>query len=250
MDFSSLAVLKPFIITLREGFEIALIVGILYSYIAKKEDAAAKNMVWLGLALAGVISVGFGVGLLAIQTSIPQSYGQLMEGILAFISAGFLLYMVLWMNHAGVSKELRGAVDEAAETATPLWGIFSIAFTSVLREGFETVIFLHTAAEKQTSNDVVMSYSLAVLGLIIAAIIGYYIFARSSKLPMREIFSYTSLLLVLFAAWMIFVGFTATGFGWYGGRENMPQWLNIVRYVAGFAAAGVGLNFWRQQNKK
>jgi high-affinity iron transporter len=249
MDFSALAVLKPFVITLREGFEIALIVGILYSYIAAKEDKAAKNMVWLGLGLAGVISVAFGVVLVQIQASIPQAYGELMEGVLAFISAGFLLYMVLWMNHAGISKELRGAVDNAVDTPTPLWGIFSIAFTSVLREGFETILFLHTAAEKQTSNDVWLSYGLAVLGLVISAIIGYYIFARSSKLPMREIFSYTSLLLVLFAAWMIFVGFTACGVGIYHGKANLPQWLNILRYVAGFVAAGIGLNFWRQKNK-
>jgi high-affinity iron transporter len=248
MDFSALAVLKPFVITLREGFEIALIVGILYSYIAAKGEQAAKNMVWLGLGLAGALSVAFAVGLVAVQASIPQSYGELMEGILAFISAGFLLYMVLWMNHAGVSKALRGAIDNAVDTPTPLWGIFSISFTSVLREGFETVLFLHTTAEKQTQNDVIMSYGLAILGLIIAAIIGYYIFARSSKLPMREIFSYTSLLLVIFAAWMIFVGFTATGVGIYG-KGNLPQWLHILRYAAGFIAAGIGLNFWRQKNK-
>jgi high-affinity iron transporter len=262
MDFSALAVLKPFVITLREGFEIALIVGILYSYVVKKgeEEAKrgslsqnngdAKKMVWLGLGVAAVLSIGFGVGLASVQASIPKAYGELMEGILAFISAALLLYMVLWMNHGKISGELRSAVDNAVDAPTPLWSIFSISFLSVLREGFETILFLHTAAEKQTSADVTLSYGLAVLGLAVSAVLGYYIFARSSKLPMKEIFSYTSLLLVIFAAWMIFVGFTACGVSVYDCKSfELPLWLQITRWGAFVISAVLGVRYWKTHNK-
>ena len=241
MDFNLLSFGKPLLITLREGFEAALIVGILYRYVAAKKEERAKNMIWIGVGLAFLLSLIFGVGLYALQASIPKEYGELLEGILMFVAVGFLLYMVLWMNHSGISKELKAAVDATDSSASPLWGIFAIAFTSVLREGLETALFLHSAAETTA-----FSYLGAVIGLVIACYIAYLLFARSEKIPMKEIFSWTSLLLILFAAWLLFVAFKPCGI-YFFGEGNLPLWLHIVRSIAGISVAAYGYFLWNKQ---
>jgi high-affinity iron transporter len=232
-----LEILKPFLIALREGFEMTLIVGILYTYVAAKKEARSKSAVWFGVAAAAVLSVAFAVGLEVLQANISEEHGELMEGILMFVACGFLLYMVLWMNHSGISKELRTAVDT---TASPVWGIFSIAFFSVLREGLETALFLHSAHANEP-----LAYLGALLGFAAAAGLGYLLFAQGSKLPMKQIFSYTSILLVVFAAWLGFVAFKPCGIYFYGDESPLPVWLHVVRSIVGLTILVGGTYLWR-----
>ena len=236
--------IKPFLITLREGFEAALIIGILYTYIAKKQENSAENdgslrMIWAGVGVAAVLSVIFGVVLAVVQASIPEEYGELMEGMLMFLSAILLFYMIFWLNHSALSRELKTAVDTAA---TPVMGVFLVSFTSVLREGVETTLFLHSAQDKT-----ILSWLGVVVGLAAAAGIGYLIFARGSKMPMKQLFSWTSILLVIFAAWMIFVGCKATGKFFF--EDEIPMWLNVVRSILGVVVLGFGYNLWRKQQQ-
>ncbi len=239
MDF--LSFLKPLGITFREGVEAALIVGILYRYVSVKKEARAQNMIWVGVGLAFAMSIIFGIGLYALQANVPKEYGELLEGVLMFVAVGFLLYMVLWMNHSGISKELKSAVDATDNTESPLWGIFAIAFSSVLREGLETALFLHSAAETTA-----FSYLGALIGLVIACYVVYLLFARSEKVPMKEIFSWTSLLLILFAAWLVYVAFKPCGIFFFGA-DNLPVWLHILRAVTGISVAAYGINLWKKQ---
>ena len=233
--------LKPFLIALREGFEIAIIVGILYTYVAAKKEERSKMAVWFGVITAAVLSVAFGIGLELFQASISEEHGELMEGVM-FIACGFLLYMVLWMNHSAISKELRTAVDNAS---SPVVGIFSLTFVSVLREGIETALFLHSAHTNEP-----LAYLGAFFGFAIAAGLGYLLFVQGSKLPMKQIFSYTSLMLVVFAAWLGFVAFKPCGIFYYGDDVPLPVWLHVLRTAFGLSILGGGFYLWRKAQTK
>ena len=245
MDFSALfASGGAFLTTLREGIEAALIIGILYTYVAAKNDSRAKRAILMGVGVALVLSVLFAVVLVVVTASIPDTTSMLLEGVLLLIAAGFLLYMVLWMNHAGIGRELRLKVDTAVATATPVASVFWVAFTSVLREGIETVVFLEPA-----TNVNAVAYVGAVLGLATAGGIGYLLFAAGRKLPMKQIFSFTTLLIVLFAATLVFDAFGE--FKEYSEQTKAGEIYETVfgtlGIVGALAVLGWGLWRWNKQ---
>ncbi|MEG3857788.1 FTR1 family iron permease [Microcoleus sp. herbarium12] len=203
MNFSE--ALPTLVITLREGVEAALVVGIVLACLKKAEQSHLNSWVYAGVA-AGIAASGFvGIlfnGLLAALSTSNQPYApvfkQLLEGVLGIVAIAMLSWMLIWMTQQArfLKAEVEGAVTAAlTENTNAGWGVFGLIFIAVLREGFETVIFV--SAQFQQG----LSPALGALGgLTGAAIIGALLFKWGVKIDIRLFFKLMGILLLLIVA--------------------------------------------------
>ncbi|MEG4488718.1 FTR1 family protein [Microcoleus sp. D2_18a_B4] len=203
MNFSE--ALPTFVITLREGVEAALVVGIVLACLKKAEQTHLNSWVYAGIAAgiaaSGMVGVVFN-GLLAALSTSEQPYApvikQLLEGVLGIVAIAMLSWMLIWMTQQArfLKAEVEGAVTAAlTENSNAGWGVFGLIFIAVLREGFETVIFV--SAQFQQG----LSPALGALGgLTGAAIIGALLFKWGVKIDIRLFFKFMGILLLLIVA--------------------------------------------------
>jgi high-affinity iron transporter len=206
MDFS--AALPTFVITLREGVEATLVVGIVLAYLKKAGQSHLKTWVYggigVGLAASAFVGVLFG-GLIQHLGSSSQQYAPvfepLLEGVFSLMAIAFLSWMLVWMtrNARFMKQNVEGVLSAALSHRRGAgWGIFALIFFAVLREGFETVLFI--AAKFQQG----LVPTLGVLaGLGIAIAIGMLIFKWGIKLKLQTFFTVMGVLLLLIVAGLV-----------------------------------------------
>jgi high-affinity iron transporter len=189
---------SSFLITLREGLEIALVLAIIVAYLHKTGRGDRLGSVWAGSAAAAVVSVITGFIFYQVVGEFEGKWEQFIEGTLAFAAVGVLTWMIFWMrgNARGIKSELHGKIDAAIDGSGAALG--AIAFVAVAREGFETVLFLLGAETSSASGVEVVIGGL--LGLAVAAVVGFLFYLGSDRVDLRKFFNWTGLLLILFAA--------------------------------------------------
>ncbi len=186
------------LITLREGLEIALVLAIIVAYLNKTGRSDRLGSVWAGAAVAAALCVATGIVFDRVIGEFEGKWEQFIEGTLAFTAAGVLTWMIFWMRgHArGISSDLHSKIDAAIDRST--YALAFVAFVAVAREGFETVLFLLGAETSSASGSAVVLGGL--IGLGIAAALGYLFYLGSDRIDLRRFFNWTGLLLILFAA--------------------------------------------------
>ena len=191
--------IPSFIITFRETLEAALVVGIILSYLVRIEQTKYNNVVYVGV-ISGIVASIIGALLF---TSIAGGFTgraeEIFEGITMLVGALLLTTMILWMmkqKHIAMELEHRVATEL---TKAYKFGLFSLVFIAVLREGIETVIFLGASSFVSTNNTMIG----ALAGITAAIFLGYAIFVGSMKIYIKKFFNITSVLLILFAAGLV-----------------------------------------------
>jgi len=189
------------VVTLREGFEAALIVGIVLAFLSRSGRRDAFRAVWLGTAAALGVSVAAAVALFAVDAELEGVAEALWEGGAMLAAAGLLTWMIFWMRRQARSlrRELEQKVEGALATGSSL-ALAGVAFVAVLREGIETSLFLFGTFG---AAGAVTSAIGALAGLIAAVALGYAFYRGASRLDLRRFFTVTSALLLLFAAWLL-----------------------------------------------
>lgn len=214
--------LPTFIIGLREGLEAALIVGIVAAFLAQQNRRDALRKVWIGTAAAVVLCIVIGVVLNAISRELPQKQQEALETVIGFIAVGMVTYMVFWMrSHArGIKHELEGQAATALASGSA-GALIAMAFLAVLREGFETAVFL--LATFQHSTNPTAGGIGALLGVGCAIVIGWLIFRGGLKINMGRFFFVTGLVLVIIAAGLVMASLrTAHEAGWITFGQSQP----------------------------
>ena len=206
MDFS--AALPTFVITLREGVEAALVVGIVLALLKKANQSKLNPWVYAGIGVGIVASALVGVLFSFIIQSLGTSNSQyapviepLLEGSFAVAAIAMLSWMLIWMTQQARSlkAQVEGAVNAAlTQDANAGWGVFTLIFIAVLREGFETVLFI---VAKFQQGLVPAIGSLA--GLAIAAGIGVLLFKWGVKINIRQFFQIMGVFLLLIVAGLV-----------------------------------------------
>jgi high-affinity iron transporter len=223
-------VLPTFVIGLREGLEASLIVGIVAAFLGQQGKSHELRQVWIGTALAVSICVAVGVVLNLISSSLPQQQQEGLETVVGAIAVAMVSYMVLWMrSHA---HELKGELEAAAATALATGSsraLVLMAFLAVLREGFETVVFL--LATFNASHDMAASASGAALGLLVAVVLGYGIYRGGVRINLGRFFRITGIVLVVIAAGLVMTAIhTANEAGWLSiGQQQALDLAWLVR---------------------
>ena len=87
-----------FLITLREGLEISIVLAILLGYLVKTGRADRTGAVWTGAAIAAVVCVITGILFNIFVGEFEGTSEQAIEGFLALAAAIVLTWMILWMR--------------------------------------------------------------------------------------------------------------------------------------------------------
>ncbi len=207
MNFS--AALPTFVITLRDGVEAALVVGFVLAFLKKAKQSQLNFWVYYGVA-AGIVASAL-VGVLfslviqllgAADPRYTPVVEPLMEGVFSVVAIAMLSWMLIWMTRQArfLKAEVEGTVTAALKQDTNAagWGVFSLIFIAVLREGFETVLFI--AANFQQGFIPALG---AVGGLVAAIAIGFLLFSWGVKVNIRLFFKIMGILLLLIVAGLV-----------------------------------------------
>jgi high-affinity iron transporter len=193
--------ISAFLLALREGVEIALVIGIVLGALKKTNRQYLNVTVWSGAAAAAGIAGLTAIILVSIGASLEGRPEEIFEGVMMLLAAGVLTWMIFWMQRQ--SRYLKSELESGVQKATlggGRAGLFSLAFLAVAREGLELALLLTASAMATNPLDTIFGM---VVGLLAAAAIGVGIFAASIRLNLRLFFQVTSLLLVLFAAGLV-----------------------------------------------
>src|ERR1700752_4790251 len=197
-----------YLLSLREGLEVALIIGIVLGALTKIRRSELAPSVWLGTLSAVGVSILTVVLLTSFGLSLEDGAEQIFEGITMLIAAGVLTWMIFWMRKQArfLKGELEAGVNKAA-AAVGKRSMFWLAFIAVVREGIELALILTAAFfasdQSQVTTSALQTLSGTILGLGTAALLGWALFASTLRLDLRRFFQVTSILLILFAAGLV-----------------------------------------------
>ncbi|TDD63347.1 FTR1 family protein [Actinomadura rubrisoli] len=198
--------LGNFLIGLREGLEAALVVSILIAYLVKTGNRRALVPVWTGIAIAIVLSVGFGIALSAASSEMQFKTQELFGGILSIVAVGLVTWMVFWMRKTArfMKAELEGRLEGALDLG-PI-ALATVAFLAVGREGLETALFLWTNISNSSEGSA-QPITGALLGLAVAVMLGYLLYRGGLKINLKRFFTWTGAALIVVAAGVFGYGF-------------------------------------------
>ncbi|MFQ5819784.1 MAG: FTR1 family protein [Candidatus Heimdallarchaeota archaeon] len=247
-------VLASFVIALREGIEAALIIGIILAYLKKIQQPRYNKHVYLGLGLAIVASIVVALGFELLAGGFTGANEEVFEGLASLTAVVVLTYMIFWMDRN--SRRIKGEMQEKIDlaiTQRQLYGLVSLAFFAVFREGLETVLFL--AGVRFTTESTQETLIGGTVGLLVATILGYIVIRGSVELNLRKFFRITGIVLLIFAAGLFAFGVhELIEAGWLppglGGERiyDISHLLSDKSSVGSFLRALVGYNdnpfFW------
>ena len=193
--------LQAFIITLREGVEASLIVGIVFAYLTKIGRPELKRTVFWALASAVTASVAG-----AVLLAHTQWNTDIFEGWVMLAAAAFVISMI-WFMHK-TARTMKGSIEEkisqytsAAEVSQ--LGLFFFVFLLVLREGVETVLILSAVTLNSTE---ILSFTGTLLGIAVAVVFGVLFIRGSVKINLQRFFRVTTVILYFVAFQLIVSG--------------------------------------------
>ncbi len=193
--------LPSYLLSLREGIEAALIVGIVLGVLRQMRRTEWVPAVWLGTILAAVISLIAAIVLTLLGLEMKDPGEAIFEGAIMIVAAGLLTWMIFWMSRT--ARTLKASIEAEVQQAALTTGkraVFLIAFVSILREGIELALFLTASAFATNAEQTLIG---GLLGLGTAILIGWSIFSAIIRLDLRRFFQVTGILLILFAAGLV-----------------------------------------------
>ncbi|MBN9304789.1 MAG: hypothetical protein BGO82_11225 [Devosia sp. 67-54] len=210
--------LATLVIGLREGLEASLIVGIIAAFLRK--NGHGLTAMWIGIVLAVLLSVMVGVALSLIEQALPQAAQEGMESVIGAIAIVFVTGMIVWMNqHARQMKRELEAEAAVALSHAGAYALASMAFLAVLKEGFETSVFL--LATFSAAQSAIVAAAGAVIGLLLAVAIGWGIYAGGVRINLARFFRVTGAFLILVAAGLVISSLrTAHEAGWLDAGQQ------------------------------
>lgn len=196
--------LPTLLLSVREGLEAALIIGILLGTLKKIDRTEFRPAVFAGTLSALLVSIISGVVLSLLGASFEGAAEEAFEGVTMLLAAGVLTWVILWMYYQShtISKQLEGDVRQAVFTGRKK-ALFALAFLAVVREGVELALILTAASFSAQGTQVIMG---AIFGLGIAVLLAWLLFRSLIRLDLQKFFRVTSVLLVLFAAGLVAYG--------------------------------------------
>lgn len=193
-----------FLITLREGLEAALIVGIVLAYLAATGNRRHFVTVWWGVAGAVVLSLVAGGAIFFLVGEFSGRAEEIFEGAAMFTAAAVLSYMIIWMKRQAtdIRRHLQAQVQAALGSGGAL-ALSLLALVAVGREGLETVLFMFATVRATSPLESAIG---GLLGLAVAVVLGYALYLGSRRLNLRTFFNVTGVLLIFFAAGLLVLG--------------------------------------------
>jgi high-affinity iron transporter len=187
------------LIMLREGFEAALVVAIVFAYLRRIERLDLRRAVWQGVAVAVGVSVAVGVVVHITIGNLEGAARLRSFAAISFLALCVLTWMVFWMRRQAraIKGDLEHRIDVALLDDDVARALAAVAFLAVLREGIEAALFLIAAATEDTGWSVLIG---GFIGLALASVVAWLVYYGGRSLPMKAFFTVTGVVLIVFAA--------------------------------------------------
>jgi len=270
-----------FLITMRESIEAALIIGILLTYLSKVGRKELRKDIWIGTITAILTSIGIGLLFFFVIGEFEQ-YEEIIEGFAMIIAAIILTWVIIWMMKT--SKNLKGELQERIEltiSKEQRFGLITLAFVSVVREGIETVLFMVGVVSVESDVWAIIWSSIA--GIAVSVVIAVLVFYSGRKINLKYFFNITSIILIIFAAGLFAQGLHEfQEIGWFGsedfflqrivwdtsailndkttelgkflralfGYQDKPTWLELIAYTTYAVSVGIIVSLIKFRKKK
>ncbi|RME80679.1 MAG: DUF2318 domain-containing protein [Planctomycetota bacterium] len=197
---------EAFVITLREGIEAALVIGILIVALRAFQRRDLEKTVWVSVLLAVIASVLMAFWIF----HFIQGYEEAYEGIILWTAAFFVLTMMVWMHRKGkvLQSQIQQKVENIQSQGKSKWGeILAIGFFTffmVLREGAETVLFLSAV---QLSTESILSFIGGILGILLSILFCFFFIRGTLVFNLKRFFFVTEVILAIFLVQLIINGY-------------------------------------------
>ncbi|HLZ70153.1 MAG TPA: FTR1 family protein [Dehalococcoidia bacterium] len=194
--------LFSFLVTLREGVEIALVITILLGYLRSTGQRRHFREIWLGAGVAAAVCLAVGAGLELASRELDSQLVEGFEGFTMLFAVALLTAMAFWMKRqaSGISSELRAHVDQALGAGS-MATLVLLAASSVGREGLETTLFLFAGSATAGAG---LSFVIGgLLGFVLAAFIGVGLYHGSSRMPLKPFFTISGVVVIVLAAGLV-----------------------------------------------
>src|SRR3954469_19931490 len=232
-----------FVIVLREAFEAALVLSLMFAFLRKIGHARDQaGPVWAGTGAAIIVSAALGALIFVAAGELEGQGEQLYEGFAMLLAAVVLTGMLFWMRRqaATIGGALRAQVSDAVTEGSKL-GLALVAFVAVAREGIETALFLFANVGEDGAAATVVG---GALGLAAAVGLGVAFYRGSLRLDLGRFFLVTGLLVIVFAAYLLAGGLAELGEAGAGEAGEVGGVIAGIAYAAGF-----GLLYWRSTRR-
>jgi high-affinity iron transporter len=170
--------ISSLVLSLREGLEAALIIGIVLGALRRTGRSDLNRSLWAGVISAFIVSLLAAVLLRLVDQELTGTAEQIFEG---------------------VTLLLEGKVSRA-ELGQGGGALFLLAFIAVLREGIELALYLTASSLTSSTFQTLLGTSI---GLLSAGVLGYLLYSTTLRLNLQRFFQVTSVILILFAAGLI-----------------------------------------------
>ncbi len=199
MDFS--LTLPTFVITLREGVEAALVIGIVMAYLKRAKRSHLNKWVFAGIgagllisAIVGVVFNWFMQSVGSSNPAISPVFEPLLEGVFSVAAIVMLTWMLIWMTKQ--SRALKGEIEGSISNVLGKGrkaglGIFGLILFAILREGFEIVLFISAKFQEG-----LMPAIGAVSGIAAATAIAFALFKFGVQINIRAFFKIMGFMLL------------------------------------------------------
>jgi high-affinity iron transporter len=194
--------LSALLLSLREGVEAALVVGIVLVYLNRTGRRALSRYAWAGVALAVIASFVAAVLLQRWQVSEDG-----FEGLLMLVASALVVSMIIWMNRA--ARNLKGEIEQRVEiyaqksSRAAGLGIGLFVFMMVVREGAELILILRAV---ELSSAGLQVWIGTAIGIAIAVAVGLFFFQGTLRIPLHRFFKATSAILMVVAFQLALTG--------------------------------------------
>lgn len=223
--------LGAFVIVLREGFEAGLVIGLVLAFLKRTGHASHNSAVWMGVGAAVLSSIAMGALLFVTVGQLDGQAEMLYEGSAMLLACGVVTWMAFWMRRqaATIGGELRSQVSGAMAGGTV--ALASVSFVAVGREGLETALFLFASVGE---SGVVSTAIGGAAGLVVAISLGVLLYRGTLTLDLKRFFRVTGLLVIVFAAYLLFGGVQELGEAGGGEAVELLGLLGALLYAAFF----------------
>ncbi len=193
------------LVLVREGFEASVVIAALLAVLKKVEQREQERVVhagWISAIAVGAVAFAFGHKLLA------GADRELLEAIVALVAVAMLVYAALWLNARSTMRRFMGGLRarmQGAVSSGSAFGLFTVAFTAMLRESFETAVFLQGLSIDSPAG---VAWG-AVGGAAVLVALVIFVNRLGYRLPMKALFNASTVLLLVTAVVLLGKGLHA-----------------------------------------
>ncbi|MCO6498524.1 MAG: FTR1 family protein [Chitinophagaceae bacterium] len=221
-------------IMLREALEAFLVLAVVLALI--KSSGVRKAIPWLhGGWITAVLLGAAGWFLSDYIIQFGGKNREIMEGLISLVAVVVLLLAGYWLHSNSTAKKWKGFVEDKVGhflQKEKMFGLAAFSFMVVFREAFEVILFLQAVKlEAAPGNQSAIGLGvLAAFALI--GIIAYFFSKYSKRIPIRQLFVYSSWIIVFLAVILI-------GKGIHGLQES--GWVSVTSISSFFRVDWLGI---------